>query len=185
MFSKLPRIIHTYHSGSHRYPCPLTLCSVALECPLQASSMGWVWLSLSLCCKETLGTFIKWSNENLDIIRTSGAVCHQDPRYLHCLELSQDGCSRSHSLGASEEICLVSQSLCFYSSSYFRYMLLLLDMLSVWSCINILCNDFHGLSFYPNMLCCTWRICEEPASIVPHVWPDDITKWPVSGAVFI
>lgn len=23
------------------------------------------------------------------------------------------------------------------------------------------------------------RTCEEPASNPPHVWPDDITKWPV------
>ncbi|XP_040186034.1 inactive rhomboid protein 2 [Rana temporaria] len=23
------------------------------------------------------------------------------------------------------------------------------------------------------------RTCEEPASITPHVWPDDITKWPI------
>lgn len=23
------------------------------------------------------------------------------------------------------------------------------------------------------------RTCEEPASNPPHVWPDDITRWPV------
>lgn len=26
--------------------------------------------------------------------------------------------------------------------------------------------------------CC--RVCEQPASMEPHAWPDDITKWPVS-----
>ncbi|XP_076871986.1 inactive rhomboid protein 2-like isoform X2 [Brachyhypopomus gauderio] len=53
-------------------------------------------------CSETLATFIKWNNENVDITRSSGAVCHQDP-----------------------------------------------------------------------------RTCEEPASAEPHVWPDDITEWPI------
>lgn len=54
-------------------------------------------------CSETLATFIKWDNEEVDkIIRSSGAVCHQDP-----------------------------------------------------------------------------RLCEEPASSKLHVWPDDITQWPV------
>ncbi|KAK3575141.1 hypothetical protein QTP86_020953, partial [Hemibagrus guttatus] len=53
-------------------------------------------------CSETLATFIKWNKENIDIIRTSGAVCQQDP-----------------------------------------------------------------------------RTCQEPASAEPHVWPDDITKWPI------
>uniref|UniRef100_A0A8C9TIX2 Inactive rhomboid protein n=1 Tax=Scleropages formosus TaxID=113540 RepID=A0A8C9TIX2_SCLFO len=53
-------------------------------------------------CSETLATFIKWTAEKVDIIRSSGAVCHQDP-----------------------------------------------------------------------------RTCEEPASAAPHVWPDDITKWPI------
>lgn len=27
---------------------------------------------------------------------------------------------------------------------------------------------------------CDVRICLEPASVTPHEWPDDITKWPVS-----
>ena len=27
---------------------------------------------------------------------------------------------------------------------------------------------------------CHYRICLEPASVSPHEWPDDITKWPVS-----
>ncbi|XP_061087815.1 inactive rhomboid protein 2-like isoform X2 [Conger conger] len=31
-------------------------------------------------CSETLATFIKWENENVDIVRSSGSVCHQDPR---------------------------------------------------------------------------------------------------------
>lgn len=31
------------------------------------------------------------------------------------------------------------------------------------------------------MLCCC-RVCEQPASMEPHEWPDDITKWPVSMA---
>uniref|UniRef100_A0A3Q3MP30 Inactive rhomboid protein n=1 Tax=Labrus bergylta TaxID=56723 RepID=A0A3Q3MP30_9LABR len=31
-------------------------------------------------CSETLATFIKWSDEDTDIIRSSGSVCHQDPR---------------------------------------------------------------------------------------------------------
>uniref|UniRef100_A0A3B5AMT4 Inactive rhomboid protein n=1 Tax=Stegastes partitus TaxID=144197 RepID=A0A3B5AMT4_9TELE len=53
-------------------------------------------------CSETLATFIKWNDENVDITRSSGSVCHQDP-----------------------------------------------------------------------------RVCEEPASLAPHTWPDDITQWPV------
>ncbi|KAF3687482.1 Inactive rhomboid protein 2 [Channa argus] len=31
-------------------------------------------------CSETLATFIKWNNEHVDINRSSGSVCHQDPR---------------------------------------------------------------------------------------------------------
>ncbi|XP_060918697.1 inactive rhomboid protein 2-like [Labrus mixtus] len=31
-------------------------------------------------CSETLATFIKWSDEDTDILRSSGSVCHQDPR---------------------------------------------------------------------------------------------------------
>ncbi len=26
--------------------------------------------------------FIKWNKEKVDMVRSSGAVCHQDPRYL-------------------------------------------------------------------------------------------------------
>uniref|UniRef100_A0A673JPH9 Inactive rhomboid protein n=1 Tax=Sinocyclocheilus rhinocerous TaxID=307959 RepID=A0A673JPH9_9TELE len=53
-------------------------------------------------CSETLATFIKWNKENVDMVTSSRAVCHQDP-----------------------------------------------------------------------------RTCEEPASSGPHVWPDDITEWPI------
>ncbi|XP_060939555.1 inactive rhomboid protein 2-like [Limanda limanda] len=31
-------------------------------------------------CSETLATFIKWNKEDVDISRSSGSVCHQDPR---------------------------------------------------------------------------------------------------------
>ncbi|KAM9362594.1 inactive rhomboid protein 2-like [Symphorus nematophorus] len=31
-------------------------------------------------CSETLATFIKWNNEPVGILRSSGSVCHQDPR---------------------------------------------------------------------------------------------------------
>ncbi|XP_076149023.1 inactive rhomboid protein 2-like [Alosa pseudoharengus] len=70
-------------------------------CCVQNDNSGCVQ-TLNTDCSETLGTFIQWTNENVDIVRTSGAVCHQDP-----------------------------------------------------------------------------RICEEPGSIAPHVWPDDITEWPI------
>lgn len=40
---------------------------------------------------------------------------------------------------------------------------------------------------FMGVLCFSWymfwflfRICLEPASVSPHEWPDDITKWPVS-----
>ncbi len=32
--------------------------------------------------------FIKWNNEKVDMVRSSGAVCHQDPRYLSMKYLS-------------------------------------------------------------------------------------------------
>uniref|UniRef100_A0A8C3B3K8 Inactive rhomboid protein n=1 Tax=Cyclopterus lumpus TaxID=8103 RepID=A0A8C3B3K8_CYCLU len=70
-------------------------------CCVQNDNSGCVQ-TLSFDCSETLATFIKWKNEHVDINRTSGSVCHQDP-----------------------------------------------------------------------------RVCEEPASGVPHVWLDDITQWPV------
>ncbi|XP_062402182.1 inactive rhomboid protein 2-like [Sardina pilchardus] len=70
-------------------------------CCVQNDNSGCVQ-TLNKDCSETLGTFIQWTNEDVDIVRTSGAVCHQDP-----------------------------------------------------------------------------RICEEPGSIAPHIWPDDITEWPI------
>ncbi|MEQ2184065.1 hypothetical protein GOODEAATRI_004150 [Goodea atripinnis] len=24
------------------------------------------------------------------------------------------------------------------------------------------------------------RVCQEPASTTPHIWPDDITQWPMT-----
>lgn len=35
--------------------------------------------------QETLATFIKWNNEHVDTNRSSGAVCHQDPRWGYLL----------------------------------------------------------------------------------------------------
>lgn len=70
-------------------------------CCVQNDNSGCVQ-TLSSDCSETLATFIKWNNESADITRSSGSVCHQDP-----------------------------------------------------------------------------RVCEEPASAGPHLWPDDITQWPI------
>lgn len=70
-------------------------------CCVQNDNSGCVQ-TLNVDCSETLATFIKWNNEQMNISRSSGSVCHQDP-----------------------------------------------------------------------------RVCEEPASLVPHRWPDDITQWPV------
>ncbi|TNN69504.1 Inactive rhomboid protein 2 [Liparis tanakae] len=70
-------------------------------CCVQNDNSGCVQ-TLSFDCSETLATFIKWKDELVETNRSSGSVCHQDP-----------------------------------------------------------------------------RVCEEPASAVPHVWLDDITKWPV------
>ncbi|XP_061685025.1 inactive rhomboid protein 2-like isoform X1 [Syngnathoides biaculeatus] len=70
-------------------------------CCVQNDNSGCVQ-TLQSDCSETLATFIKWNNEFVDNFRSSGSVCHQDP-----------------------------------------------------------------------------RICEEPASAEPHMWPDDITQWPV------
>lgn len=46
------------------------------------------------------------------------------------------------------------------------------------------------LSFYPFKLdfishVYDVRICLEPASVTPHEWPDDITKWPVSMILLV
>ncbi|CAN9510162.1 unnamed protein product [Ophioblennius macclurei] len=70
-------------------------------CCVQNDNSGCVQ-TLKFDCSETLATFIKWNNNQVDINRSSGSVCHQDP-----------------------------------------------------------------------------IVCEEPASSEPHVWPDDITQWPV------
>uniref|UniRef100_A0A1A8LEV0 Inactive rhomboid protein n=2 Tax=Nothobranchius pienaari TaxID=704102 RepID=A0A1A8LEV0_9TELE len=70
-------------------------------CCIQNDNSGCVQ-TLRSGCSETLATFLKWDNEYVDIKRSSGSVCHQDP-----------------------------------------------------------------------------RVCEEPASAEPHVWPDNITQWPI------
>lgn len=46
------------------------------------------------------------------------------------------------------------------------------------------------LSFYPFKLDFIShgydvRVCLEPASVTPHEWPDDITKWPVSMILLV
>lgn len=48
-------------------------------CCVQNDNAGCVQ-TLSSDCSETLATFIKWDNEPVDIRRSSGSVCHQDPR---------------------------------------------------------------------------------------------------------
>ncbi|KAG7242386.1 hypothetical protein INR49_023515 [Caranx melampygus] len=48
-------------------------------CCVQNDNSGCVQ-TLSTDCSETLATFIKWNNEHVDIFRSSGSVCHQDPR---------------------------------------------------------------------------------------------------------
>uniref|UniRef100_A0A3B4WZL2 Inactive rhomboid protein n=1 Tax=Seriola lalandi dorsalis TaxID=1841481 RepID=A0A3B4WZL2_SERLL len=48
-------------------------------CCVQNDNSGCVQ-TLSSDCSETLATFIKWNNEHVDISRSSGSVCHQDPR---------------------------------------------------------------------------------------------------------
>nr|XP_029481696.1 inactive rhomboid protein 2-like [Oncorhynchus nerka] len=70
-------------------------------CCVQNDNSGCVQ-TLSNDCSESLATFMKWRDEDVDILRSSGSVCHQDP-----------------------------------------------------------------------------RTCEEPASAEPHIWPDDITHWPI------
>ncbi|XP_062853908.1 inactive rhomboid protein 2-like isoform X2 [Trichomycterus rosablanca] len=70
-------------------------------CCVQNDNSGCVQ-TLRKGCSETLATFIKWNKTDVDNKRSSGAVCHQDP-----------------------------------------------------------------------------RTCQEPASAEPHVWPDDITQWPI------
>ncbi|XP_068583344.1 inactive rhomboid protein 2-like [Cebidichthys violaceus] len=48
-------------------------------CCVQNDNSGCVQ-TLSFDCSETLASFIKWKNEPVDISRSSGSVCHQDPR---------------------------------------------------------------------------------------------------------
>uniref|UniRef100_A0A672Z296 Inactive rhomboid protein n=1 Tax=Sphaeramia orbicularis TaxID=375764 RepID=A0A672Z296_9TELE len=48
-------------------------------CCVQNDNSGCVQ-TLHSDCSETLATFIKWNNEPVDISRSSGSVCHQDPR---------------------------------------------------------------------------------------------------------
>ncbi|XP_044201789.1 inactive rhomboid protein 2-like [Thunnus albacares] len=48
-------------------------------CCIQNDNSGCVQ-TLSTDCSETLATFMKWNNEQVDVIRSSGSVCHQDPR---------------------------------------------------------------------------------------------------------
>uniref|UniRef100_A0A8C5H2P3 Inactive rhomboid protein n=1 Tax=Gouania willdenowi TaxID=441366 RepID=A0A8C5H2P3_GOUWI len=48
-------------------------------CCVQNDNSGCVQ-TLRTGCSETLATFIKWNNEPVDVSRSSGSVCHQDPR---------------------------------------------------------------------------------------------------------
>ncbi|XP_017293254.1 inactive rhomboid protein 2 [Kryptolebias marmoratus] len=48
-------------------------------CCIQNDNSGCVQ-TLSADCSETLATFVKWDNELVDITRSSGSVCHQDPK---------------------------------------------------------------------------------------------------------
>ncbi|KAK0145725.1 Inactive rhomboid protein 2 [Merluccius polli] len=48
-------------------------------CCVQNDNSGCVQ-TLRTDCSETLATFVKWKNENVDSFRSSGSVCHQDPR---------------------------------------------------------------------------------------------------------
>uniref|UniRef100_H3DJG3 Inactive rhomboid protein n=1 Tax=Tetraodon nigroviridis TaxID=99883 RepID=H3DJG3_TETNG len=48
-------------------------------CCVQNDNSGCVQ-TLRSGCSETLATFIKWMDEPVDIRRSSGSVCHQDPR---------------------------------------------------------------------------------------------------------
>ncbi|XP_041839164.1 inactive rhomboid protein 2-like [Melanotaenia boesemani] len=48
-------------------------------CCIQNDNSGCVQ-TLRADCSETLATFEKWDNESVEILRSSGSVCHQDPR---------------------------------------------------------------------------------------------------------
>uniref|UniRef100_A0A3Q1GUE0 Inactive rhomboid protein n=1 Tax=Acanthochromis polyacanthus TaxID=80966 RepID=A0A3Q1GUE0_9TELE len=86
-----PRSDDLIHLGAKFSPCirqdtqivSLILKAKDLEresgCCVQNDNSGCVQTH-SWDCSETLATFIKWNNENVDISRSSGSVCHQDPR---------------------------------------------------------------------------------------------------------
>ncbi len=44
-------------------------------------------------------------------------------------------------------------------------------------------EHFFKYSFFFFAIHAGSRTCEEPASSGPHVWPDDITQWPVRRSV--
>uniref|UniRef100_A0A3Q2PGH2 Inactive rhomboid protein n=1 Tax=Fundulus heteroclitus TaxID=8078 RepID=A0A3Q2PGH2_FUNHE len=48
-------------------------------CCIQNDDSGCVQ-TLRFDCSDSLATFKKWSNESVDVVRSSGSVCHQDPR---------------------------------------------------------------------------------------------------------
>lgn len=79
--------------------------------------------------------------------RSSGAVCHQDPRY-----------GPSVALDGAETMALSSMLSVLPTGTWAGR--------CGWGC--------HTFSFSAS------RTCEEPASSGAHIWPDDITKWPVS-----
>lgn len=43
------------------------------------------------------------------------------------------------------------------------------------------CSPIFKIPFSLFVLLVLSRVCEEPASAGPHLWPDDITQWPVRG----
>lgn len=62
-----------------------------------------------LSSQETLATFIKWDNELIDIVRSSGSVCHQDPRWEGeeqvVIMRSHDGVLTSYVLRVVHRVC--------------------------------------------------------------------------------
>lgn len=48
--------------------------------PLSSFGVNELTFPLGVTTQETLATFIKWMDEPVDIGRSSGSVCHQDPR---------------------------------------------------------------------------------------------------------
>ncbi|XP_036756136.2 inactive rhomboid protein 2 isoform X1 [Manis pentadactyla] len=134
-----PSSIDLIHLGAKFSPCirkdrqieQLVLRERHLErdsgCCVQNDHSGCIQ-TLRKDCSETLATFVKWQDDtgppmdksDVGQKRTSGAVCHQDPR-----------CSPRVTWSWAQKM---------------------------------------GLSI---------RTCEEPASSGAHIWPDDITKWPI------